>query len=664
MPSFFTATSKNRKIFLAVSLLAYVLLFAVIGRKAGHGAILALLPVLTAALLWGWRGGLAAGLGAFPLNMFMMTVAGLDWKPGMLSSVGIIGHIAFLVEGVFVGWIRDLSIQRRQANDRLQQEIARRARDIELLRSAEERLQTIIQESVDAIVITGEKMSGITMVNQAFLDLVGRPPEEVIGGRLFDFMPVALERYETVLGDELIVDERNYDDMLAKMEELVEHGRVSNWEFFLLNGRGRAVPLDANAVFIDTQPGRQQEAVIVFHDVTHCKCTEREMERANDFLENIIDNSLDGIMISDATGHIINVNQAVLELMGYEREELLGLTPVAFAFFDEGMYETTAGERVFVSQKSLQESYARMESFFSDGHINSYGYFIKRKDGRLVAVEANIVMLHSPSGEPVGAVSIMRDVTARRRMEQEMVQQRDQLAAANRELESFSYSVSHDLRAPLRSISGFSTALDEDFGSELPAEARRYLERIHAGAGRMAQLIDDLLQLSRLSRYDMRREQVSLSALAAEVEAQLREQDQGRNVACTIEPGLVVQGDGHLLRIAVENLLGNAWKYTGTRSSAEIHFGAASGSSGDMPESADGARVYCMRDNGVGFDMAYADKLFGAFQRLHGESEFPGSGIGLATVQRIVHRHGGRIWAKSAPEAGAAFYFTLEQEAP
>jgi signal transduction histidine kinase len=322
------------------------------------------------------------------------------------------------------------------------------------------------------------------------------------------------------------------------------------------------------------------------------------------------------------------------------------------------MYETTAGEQLWVTQEDMMRAYARMDEFFSAGKIKNYQFLIKRKDGLLVEVEANIAMFYDQKGQPAGSVSIMRDVTERRRMEQEMMRQRDQLLVANRELESFAYSVSHDLRAPLRSISGFSSAIEEDFGSLLPAEAADYLKRIRSAAGRMGLLIDDMLKLSRVTRKEMRREQVNLSALAAETEALLREQHPGRTVACDIQPGLSASGDGSLLRIVLENLFSNAWKYTGRQPGAQIFFGTA-----DTYDQVQGhartVRTYCVRDNGVGFDMAHADKLFGAFQRLHPDSEFPGTGIGLATVQRIVHRHGGRVWASSSPGRGATFFFTL-----
>lgn len=226
-----------------------------------------------------------------------------------------------------------------------------------------------------------------------------------------------------------------------------------------------------------------------------------------------------------------------------------------------------------------------------------------------------------------------------------------ELAAANRELESFSAAVSHDLRAPVRSIDGFSRALLEDYAGALDEQGQDYLRRICAATRRMAEMIDALLLLSRVTRAELQRGAVDLSAMARAVAAELQRQEPARQVAFVIAEGLTATGDARLVRLVVENLLSNAWKFTAKQPAAEIAFGALA-----PPE---GPPVFFVRDNGTGFDMAYADKLFGAFQRLHGASEFPGTGIGLATVQRIVHRHGGRIWAEGTVDQGATFYFTL-----
>jgi len=226
-----------------------------------------------------------------------------------------------------------------------------------------------------------------------------------------------------------------------------------------------------------------------------------------------------------------------------------------------------------------------------------------------------------------------------------------QVDATNKELEAFSYSVSHDLRAPLRAIDGFSQVLIEDFADGLDAKGKDALNRVRAAAQRMGHLIDDMLTLSRVTRTEMRHETVDFSALAADVLAELQKSEPERKVDWHIEPGLLASGDAQLLRVALVNLIGNAWKFTGKTANAKIEFGAM--------RNADGTTEFFVRDNGAGFDMAYAGKLFGAFQRLHLASEFPGTGVGLATVRRIVHRHGGQVRAAGMPDQGATFYFTL-----
>ncbi len=234
-----------------------------------------------------------------------------------------------------------------------------------------------------------------------------------------------------------------------------------------------------------------------------------------------------------------------------------------------------------------------------------------------------------------------------------------ELRSVNQELETFSYSVSHDLRAPLRSIDGFSQALLEDCTDRLDDAGHDYLRRIRTASQRMGHLIDDLLTLSRVIRSEMKREAVDLSRLATQIVRDLQQSQPDRRATVTIQPGLVAQGDSRLIQVILENLLNNAWKFTAGRSHANISFGRDESAiaTTNSPQT-----TYMVRDDGVGFDMAYENKLFSPFQRLHSVTEFPGNGIGLATVQRIIHRHGGKVWAEGIREQGATFYFTLPSQ--
>ncbi|HEY6951294.1 MAG TPA: ATP-binding protein, partial [Bacteroidota bacterium] len=263
-----------------------------------------------------------------------------------------------------------------------------------------------------------------------------------------------------------------------------------------------------------------------------------------------------------------------------------------------------------------------------------------------------------PRGSDSGNVIVsVIDISERKRAEDANISlnrtletRASELEAVNKELEAFSYSVSHDLRAPLRSIDGFSAALLEDYTDKLDDQGRDYLRRVRGATQRMAELIDDMLEIARVTRSEMRIQTVDLTAMSESIALELKKSNPDRHAEFHIAKDISVEGDPHLLRIVMENLLGNAWKFTGKTGCPKIELGITD---------AEGKRAVFVRDNGVGFDMQYADKLFGVFQRLHTPAEFPGTGIGLATVQRIVHRHDGHVWAKATPGQGATFYFTL-----
>jgi len=354
----------------------------------------------------------------------------------------------------------------------------------------------------------------------------------------------------------------------------------------------------------------------------------------------------DGILILNAvTLKITDVNPFMTELLCYPRAAFLGKELWEIGLFDD----KEASQAAF---KELQVT----------GYLRYEDLPLETKHGESRDVEF-ISNVYEEDGHPVIQCNI-RDITERKHaeneirmlheeLEQRVANRTAQLEAVNKELEAFSYSVSHDLRAPLRHINGFSQALLEDYADVLDDIGKGHLQEVRNASQKMAQLIDEVLQLARMSRSEIRREQIDLSELAADILTELQKGEPERRVKVTIEKGLVAFGDKRLLRTVLTNLLGNAWKFTSKKKAAEIAFGW---------EEADGrAAGFFVRDNGAGFDMAYADKLYGTFQRLHGANEFEGTGIGLATVQRILHRHGGSVWAEGIMNEGATFYFTLPE---
>ena len=340
------------------------------------------------------------------------------------------------------------------------------------------------------------------------------------------------------------------------------------------------------------------------------------------------------ILMLDPEGRVASWNAGAERIKGYHAEEILGKHLSVFYPAEE----VERGKPHFELRVAARE-----------GRIEDEGWRV-RKDGSQFWANVVITALRDEKGRLRGFAKVTRDMTERRRAEEDLATRNSQLEAANEELRAFSYSVSHDLRAPLRAIDGFSLALLEDYETELDTEGKTYLRRIRAAAGRMGQLIDGMLNLARVSRSGMVRESVDLTPLAEEIAAELQASQPQRKATIVIPPQLPVKGDRLLLRVVLENLLSNAWKFTSERPTTHIEVGMK----------ANGRKtVHFVRDNGAGFDMQHADKLFGVFQRLHRENEFPGTGVGLATVQRIIHRHGGKIWAEAAPGEGATFYFML-----
>jgi len=402
---------------------------------------------------------------------------------------------------------------------------------------------------------------------------------------------------------------------------------------------GSEFPVEIGLTPIETDEGLLVLSAIV--DITARKRAEEKFRMA-------VESAPNGMVMIDREGRILLVNAHAEALFGYSRAELMGQSV-----------------ELLVPERYRNRHPDQRSSFFANPMVRSLGagcdLFGRRKDGSEFPVEIGLTPIATDDGMLV--LSAIVDITARKRVEAEIrrlnedLEQRvlartAELEATNKELEAFSYSVSHDLRAPLRAIVGFSGILISDFAMAMPDEARSYLDDVRSSAQQMGHLVDDLLAFSRLGRLHVRKQPIVHRRLVQQCLDELRKEHHGRNVQIHLGSLADCQADPVLLKQVWMNLLSNALKYTGKRDVAVIEIGCRDGDK-------QVEREYFVKDNGVGFDMRYAGKLFGVFQRLHRSEEYPGTGVGLAIVQRIVQRHGGNVWADALPEQGATFCFTL-----
>ena len=508
--------------------------------------------------------------------------------------------------------------------------------------------QRIFETSPDLILIV-DRRGHFLRVSPSSADILKYRPAEMVRRNAIDF----------IHPDDL-------ENARSEMRAARRSGHKSSFECRYVHKDGSHVTLAWTGVWSESE----QQYIFIGRDVSERKRAEEEVRRLNQELEERvrhrttqlgeseakaaraharlvdgIESLSDGFLLWDAEDRLVLCNEAS------RRADIDG-----GAFLVPGRRYAEVLELRARSGR-IPEALGREEEYISHRlarHGNPASEPLEQMfdNGQWVSVREQ----RTHEG---GVVSIRADITERKRAEaairdlnQRLEEQVAELAAVNNELEAFSYSVSHDLRAPLRGIDAFSQALIEDYAERLDDDGRDHLARIRRAAQRMGLLIDDLLELARITRAELNVSDVDLGALAREIAQELQNEAPQRWAEFIIPAAASsARGDPRLLRVALENLLNNAWKFTGARSPARIEFGATQGANGES--------AYFVRDNGAGFDMAYAGKLFGAFQRLHKTSEFPGTGIGLATVQRVIHKHGGRIWAESKVGEGAAFYFTL-----
>ena len=517
---------------------------------------------------------------------------------------------------LIVGTVRDITAQHHAEAE---------------VRAAAAYNRSLLEASLDPLVTIGED-GKITDANAATEQATGYERAELIGTDFCGYFT-------------------DTDQARSSYEQVFRDGSVRDYPLEVRHRDGHTTPVLYNATVYRDQSGQVLGVFAAARDITQIRRSEAALAESRERLRALVDNAPVGIDDLTPDGEFVRVNPRFCQITGYTADELRTLRIQDIIHPDDRDADRVVLQRL-VSGEIDSDTMERR--------------FV-RKGGGVIWAEVNRALVRDDSGEPLLIVGAVRDTTAQRQAEAEVralnaelgvrvAERTADLARANKNLEAFTYSVSHDLRAPLRALSGFSQALVEEYSDMLGETGRGYAGRIQAASERMARLIDDLLQLSRVSRADMSLRPVDLSAEVADVAEELRARDPGRRIRFAVQDDVWVNADRPLIRSVVQNLVENALKFTARRDDAAIEFGTAA---------ADDGRVCCfVRDNGAGFDPAYVGKLFQPFQRLHSAADFPGTGIGLASVQRIIERHGGRVWAEGAVDQGATFYFTIEGASP
>ena len=547
-------------------------------------------------------------------------------------------------------------------------DITERKRAEEELRKTKDHLDNIIESSLDSIVVSG--LTGcITRANSSFIKLLGYKQEELLGKNMMDFSIVGAGTYESITGELVEIKKETFNNAMKIKENLLEEEGISNWESYLRRKDNKVVPVEVSLAFLYNPEGDMTGAVAIYRNITERKRAEKKLRETKDQLDNIIESSLDAIVVSDSAGKLTKINKSFLNLIGREVEEVLGKLIVEFTPREEGTYESIAGGLITIGKDFFEEAEKQVNTLYEKGKITNWESCLLNKDGKVIPVDMSIVFMYSKQEEGIGTVGIIRDFTERRRAEKERERLLGELKDKNKELEQVFYVASHDLRSPLVNIQGFSKELEqslehvqsalnskdvtskvkESLAPALEEDIPEALQYIRTSIAKMDSLLSGLLRLSRLGRAALNIKKLDMNELLSDIIKTFEYKIKEKGITPQINELPPCFGDETQINQVFSNLLDNTLKYLDPKRPGTIKISG---------KQENGQVIYHVEDNGIGIAEGHQDRIYEIFHRLNPEVS-SGEGLGLTITRRILDRHAGKIWVESELGKGSTFFVSL-----
>ncbi|MCX8043300.1 MAG: response regulator [Desulfobacterota bacterium] len=661
----------RKLLFVAIAVTVYIIGFTILQSYVGSApAISVIVPVMAIAWLFGMWPGIVAGFLSLPANILLCLVFHVpDWWTKVIVRGGIPGTIALVVIGAVIGKVRSLhlllqrnikELQEKTAaleavNATLQQEIETKNRTLAELRLARENLERLIDISLDPLIIV-DAQGYISNPNKALLALLGYQRDELIG-KPADMLGVSVTgKYHSTAGETVTIDEKYLTEARARFNELENQGHTRHWQAYYTRKDGRLVPIVQSIAYLYDAAGVKIAALVSLHDMTDQRRHERELIASKQFLEQLIDASIDPIVIGDGRGRMVRPNKAFLAMLGCREEEVVGKTSQDFSVREPGTYVCTTGEMVTIDEVFLNEQQAKAAEVLCEGKISNWMTYYRRKDNVLIPVVRSIVIHRNEHNEPTAAFSVIRDITKQLKTEKELIRAKEAAEEANRSKSAFLANMSHEIRTPMNGVIGFADLL---LDTQLDEEQRGFVRTIKHSGEALLSLINDILDFSKIEAGKITLESLEfdLEVLAYDVCDLIRPRTMEKqlDLLCHIGDDLptMVKGDPHRFRQVLLNLMGNAVKFTHT---GEIELAMDA-----EQETDDKVLIHTtVRDTGVGIPTGKLEAIFEMFQQADETTtrRYGGSGLGLSICKRIAHLMGGDCWAESRLGVGSTFHFT------